>query len=163
MLEIVEVDDGGEGRFFIGVRRFGGGFGFLRVEPGGGDGAGVEVAFFVGGREGGFDEGGGVVGVVGFAAVFAGPFVYHCLGGVSGFGGLVLLVAKGLLSGPPGWFGANVVRSYTLPFTTIQQSSGLACLSSSATEIFVSEVIVVVLKLWWYSDFLTRCTFYAFL
>lgn len=66
----------------------------------------------------------------------------------------MVLVAEDLLSGPPGWFGANVVRSYTLPFTTIQQSSGLACLSSSATEILVSEDIVVVVRLYFYGAFL---------
>lgn len=87
-----------------------------------------------------------MVVVVGFGAVFAGPGVYHWGGDVNRRCGLVVLYG-GLLSGPPGWLGANVVRSYTLPLTTIQQSSGLACLSSSATEILESEVIVVVVVL----------------
>lgn len=57
-------------------------------------------------------------------------------------------MGKYLLSGPPGWLGANVVRSYTLPFTTIQQSSGVACLSSSATETLESEDMMMVDAEW---------------
>lgn len=53
-----------------------------------------------------------------------------------------------LLSGPPGWVGAKLVRSYTLPLTNTQQSSGLACLSNSATETFELAVMFAGTKMW---------------
>lgn len=46
-----------------------------------------------------------------------------------------------ILSTPPGCFGANSVRSYTMPSTTIQRSSRLLCLDTSSTEI---EVVIVM-------------------
>lgn len=56
--------------------------------------------------------------------------------------GWVPMVQGILLSGPPGCSGANRVRSYTFPLTMTQQSSGVACLSSSDTEILGSEDMV---------------------
>ena len=80
--------------------------------------------------------------VVGFAAVFACVFVDHCVGlDVRGvLRTLEVVVVGSILSDPPGCSGANVVRSYTLPLTTIQQSSAVACLSISETEILESDM-----------------------
>lgn len=80
-LEIVQVDDGGERRSLVGVC-FDFFFLLLGVEPCLRYGRFVQSAEFFGGGQFLFDEVSGVVGVVGFCAIFAGELVDDCLSSV---------------------------------------------------------------------------------
>lgn len=90
-----------------------------------------------------------MVGVVDFGAVFAGPFCYHWKVFVS----FVSVVGdENLPCAPPGCSGAKVVRSYTLPLTTTQQSSAVECLLTSSTATFPSDDMIIRCKTRWYTE-----------